>query len=153
VAIGGASASTIFGSSITQTAGTDVQGTIGGYAATGSGQVLTASAGNAAGLQIQVTGTSTGSLGTVSYSQGYASQLNTLINTVTGSTGAIAAATNALNSQVTALQSQEASTQAYINQVYQKYQTQFTALSAALVQLQSTSSFLQQTFNPTTSGA
>lgn len=153
VAISGASAATIFGSSITQTAGKDVQGTIGGYAATGSGQILTAAAGNAAGLQIQVAGSTTGSLGTVSFSQGYASQLNTLINTVTGTNGSIAAATNALNSQVTALQSQEASTQAYINQVYQKYQTQFTALSSALVQLQSTSSFLQQTFNPTTTHA
>jgi flagellar hook-associated protein 2 len=150
VAIGGASAAAIFGSSITQTAGKDVQGTIGGYAATGTGQVLTASAGAAAGLQIQVAGSQSGSLGTVSYSQGYASQLNALVTSVTGSSGAIASATNTLNSQVSALQQQETSTQAYINQVYQTYQTQFTALSAALVKLQSTSSFLQQTFNPTT---
>ncbi|MDR3385475.1 MAG: flagellar filament capping protein FliD [Rudaea sp.] len=153
VSIVGTGATQLFGSSSTSTSGLDVQGTIDGYAATGNGQVLSVgSTGPAAGLQILVSGNSTGSLGTVNYSQGFASLLNAVVMNATNSTsGSITNATNTLNTQITSLQTQQTNLQKYITQVQQQYQAQFSALNAMVVQMQSTASFLQLTFNPPTS--
>jgi flagellar hook-associated protein 2 len=155
VSLIGSGATQLFGSSPTTTAGVDVQGTIGGYAATGNGQVLTVgNSGPAAGLVIQVNGSSTGALGTINYSQGYASQLNAIVTAATDPTsGSIVGATNALNTQITSLQTQQTKLQSYISQVQQQYQTQFSALDAMVVQMNSTASFLQQIFNPTTTSS
>lgn len=153
VSIVGTGATQLFGSTPTSASGLDVQGTIGDYAATGNGQVLTVgSSGPAAGLQILVTGTSTGALGTVNYSQGFASLLNGIVTGATNPTsGSITNATNTLNTQITSLQTQQTNLQKYITQVQQQYQAQFSALNAMVVQMQSTASFLQLTFNPPTS--
>jgi flagellar hook-associated protein 2 len=153
VSIIGTGVTQLFGSSSTSTTGLDVQGTIGGYAGTGNGQVLTVgNSGPAAGLTIQVTGTNTGALGNVNYSQGYASLLNGIVTSASDPTnGSIANATNTLNTQISSLQTQQTNLQKYISQVQQQYQTQFAALDAMVVRMQSTASFLQQTFNPTTS--
>lgn len=54
--------------------GTDVQGTIGGLSATGSGQLLTGDDGSAVeGLSVRFTGSSTGTAGDVTFSRGIAS--------------------------------------------------------------------------------
>ena len=59
----------------TSTDGVDVAGSIGGVAATGSGQSLTGGqGGDAEGLKIEVSGGATGSRGTISFCQGYALQ-------------------------------------------------------------------------------
>lgn len=153
VSIVGTGATQLFGSSPTSATGRDVQGTIDGYAATGNGQALTVgNSGPAAGLQILVTGTSTGALGSVNYSQGYAALLNGIVASATNSTsGSITNATNTLNTQITSLQTQQTNLQQYITQVQQQYQAQFSAMNALVVQMQSTASFLQLTFNPPTS--
>lgn len=52
------------------TAGLDVAGTIGGETATGKGQVLTATVGDAAGLQVRITDATTGDRGTLSLTSG-----------------------------------------------------------------------------------
>jgi flagellar hook-associated protein 2 len=155
VSIGGTGATQLFGSTQTTTTGVDVQGMIGGFAATGSGQVLAAGdSGPAAGLQILVTGTSTGPLGAVNYSQGFASLLNGIVaNATNATTGSIVAATNTLNTQVTSLQTQQTNLQQYITQVQQQYEAQFSAMNAMVVQMQSTATFLQLTFNPSTSSS
>jgi flagellar hook-associated protein 2 len=154
VNISGSGAAQLFGGSATSTTGLDVAGTINGVTATGSGQVLTAgNSGAAAGLMIQVTGNATGSLGNVNYSQGYAWLLNSIVTSATATSGAIANATSTLNTQVTSLQTQETNLQTYISQVQQQYTTQFSALNAMVVQMQSTASFLQLTFNPPTSAS
>jgi flagellar hook-associated protein 2 len=155
ISIGGTGATQLFGTSQTSTTGLDVQGTIGGYAATGTGQVLAVgSSGPAAGLQILVTATTPGALGTVNYSQGFASLLNGIVANATNATsGSITAATNTLNTQVTSLQTQQTNLQQYITQVQQQYQAQFSAMNAMVVQMQSTASFLQLTFNPPTSSS
>jgi flagellar hook-associated protein 2 len=72
-----------FGFSVSQTvdnlgmadvtkAGTDVDGTINGESATGSGQVLTGDSGtaNVDGLKVRYTGTTTGDVGTVTFTEG-----------------------------------------------------------------------------------
>jgi len=151
VDISGDGAAQLFGT-VTSTAGKNVEGSIGGQVATGSGQTLTAASGPAAGLEVNVTGTSTGSLGVVNYSLGYASQLNNVIAAATASsTGSIATATAQLNTQISGIETQETTLQQYIDQVQAQYQTEFTALDATLSQLNSTSTFLQETFNPTSS--
>ncbi|NMM00026.1 flagellar filament capping protein FliD [Paraburkholderia sp. RP-4-7] len=155
VNISGSGATQLFGGSATSTSGFNVAGTINGVTATGSGQILTAgNSGPTAGLMIQVTGNATGALGNVNYSQGFASLLNSIVTSATAPTsGSIASATNTLNTQVTSLQTQETSLQTYISQVQQQYTTQFAALNAIVVQMQSTASFLQLTFNPPTSAS
>ncbi|GAB4117786.1 MAG: hypothetical protein Fur0036_01420 [Fimbriimonadaceae bacterium] len=59
------------------TAGVDVEGTINGEAATGLGTLLTGNSGNAntEGVQIRYSGTATGNVGTVTFSQGLAARL------------------------------------------------------------------------------
>jgi flagellar hook-associated protein 2 len=155
VNISGSGATQLFGGAATSTSGFNVAGTINGVTATGSGQILTAgNSGPTAGLMIQVTGNATGALGNVNYSQGFASLLNSIVTSATAPTsGSIASATNTLNTQVTSLQTQETSLQTYISQVQQQYTTQFAALNAIVVQMQSTASFLQLTFNPPTSAS
>jgi flagellar hook-associated protein 2 len=161
ISVSGTAAAQLFGGSVTATTGTDVQGTINGQVATGSGQQLTGATGTpGAGLTVQVNGTATGNVGTINYSEGYAAQLNAVLtaaNSTTaganGSTGPIAAAVATLNTQISALQTQETATQAYITSVQAQYQAEFSALDATLAQLTNTSSFLQQTFNPTTTSS
>ncbi|WP_158907313.1 flagellar filament capping protein FliD [Burkholderia sp. L27(2015)] len=152
IKVSGDADTTLFGSGgATVTAGTDVQGTIGGIAATGQGQTLTGNKGTAVdGLEIQVAGGGTGNVGTINFSQGYAAQLNTALTSALASTGPIAAATTNLNNQITALNTQETATQAFITSQQQQLQAEFSALDATLAALQNQSSFLQQTFNPTT---
>ncbi len=65
--------------------GADVAGTIGGQPVIGAGQTLTGAPGSPAeGLKIEVTGGTIGSRGTVSFSQGYAYQLNNLATVLPG---------------------------------------------------------------------
>jgi len=153
VSLSGSATSQLFGANgATTTAGTDVQGTIGGFAATGQGQVLTGNKGTPVdSLEIQVAGGGTGNVGTIDFSQGYAAQLNTALTSALSTSGPIAAAQTNLNSQITALQTQETATQAFITSQQQQLQAEFSALDATLAALQNQSSFLQQTFNPTTS--
>jgi len=155
IKVSGDADTALFGSNgATVTAGTDVQGTIGGFAATGQGQTLTGNAGTSVdGLAIQVTGGGTGIVGTINFSQGYAAQLNTSLTNALATTGPIAAAKTNLNNQITALQTQETATQAFITSQQAQLQAEFAALDTTLADLQNQSSFLQQTFNPTTTSS
>src|SRR5690606_33199312 len=75
----GPSAATLFGSVTTGTDGVDVVGTIGGAAATGSGQFLSAAKGSdAEGLKIEIVGGAIGNRGRIDFSQGYADRLSQL---------------------------------------------------------------------------
>ncbi|WP_218275347.1 hypothetical protein, partial [Pseudomonas sp. GP01-A4] len=66
-------------------AGLDVQGTINGEPATGSGQFLPGNTGNAKteGLQIQYTGATTGAVGSITFSQGVSMVASGLANSFT----------------------------------------------------------------------
>ncbi|RKP45341.1 flagellar filament capping protein FliD [Pararobbsia silviterrae] len=163
VQISGTDAATLFGSTTnTGVAGTDIQGSIGGYPATGSGQTLTAS-GNTpvSGITVTVTGSQTGSRGTVSYSTGIATQLTNVMNDAvavqgTGDAtvdGAITGAVDTLKDQVSQIEDQESTQQSYIDSVSAIYQAEFTALQTTLASMSSISSYLQEIFNPTTSSS
>ena len=94
---------------ITLTAGVDVQGTINGEAATGSGQTLTGKAGNAAteGLKLLITSTTTGALGNITLAHGVADNINNAVKQITDPTnGDVVGAENGLNAQITDAQNQ-----------------------------------------------
>ena len=140
----GTAVSALTGAKSVGNKGVDIAGTIDGQAATGSGQFLTGASGSPVdGLQIQVAGSATGSRGTVSYSAGYAYQMNNLISSyLTPTTGVLANATNGINSEITSLQAQEASMQTQLNDQQTQYQTEFSSLDTVVSSLNSTSSFL-----------
>jgi flagellar hook-associated protein 2 len=76
--------------------GLNVAGTINGERATGSGQFLTGNQGNATtdGLQILYTGTATGSVGTIRFSKGVATQVMDLLETYTDAANGLLSATD-----------------------------------------------------------
>ena len=132
----------------TQIDGVDVAGTIGGFAATGTGQTLKGAIGSDTdGLQVLVTGGTTGSRGTVSYSQGVAYQLNELANNFLDPTGPIANLTNGINSSIKDIGTQRDAVNARLAMIQQNYTQQFTALDTLLSSMNSTSTYLTQQLN------
>ncbi|OIQ86308.1 flagellar hook-associated protein 2 [mine drainage metagenome] len=127
------------------TAGTDVAGTIGGFAAGGSGQFLTGATGSPSeGLQLQITGGATGSRGTVNFSYGYAYNLNNLMTSLLSSSGPIAAETTGINSSITDLDSQRTALNARLAIVQANYLAQFNAMDSLVATMKSTGDFLTQ---------
>ena len=142
----GTAVSDIFGGA-TPVAGVDVAGTIGGQAATGSGQSLTGAAGSdVAGLKIDVTGGALGDRGTVGFSQGYAYQLNNLASNFLGASGLISNSTKGLTQTITDIGKQKDAFSDKLAAIEKRYRAQYTALDKALASMNSTSTFLTQQF-------
>ncbi|MYM75811.1 flagellar filament capping protein FliD [Duganella sp. FT134W] len=140
----GTDVSAIFGSG-SSVDGVDVAGTIGGYSATGKGQVLTGSPGAPIdGLKLTVKGDTTGSRGTFGFSQGYAYILNTLASGYLGGTGTIAGRTKGLNASVTDIATQRASFADRLTDIEKRYRAQYTALDTSIASMNSTQQFLTQ---------
>ncbi len=139
---GGTAKADLFGAQ-TETAGVDVAGSIGGVAATGSGQKLTGN-GNATGLSLNVSGGATGDRGTVKFARGYAYELNDLVGKMLDTDSVIDSRVQGLNSSIKDLDSRREELQARLTDVEQRYRAQFTALDVAISRMQSTSSYLTQ---------
>ncbi|MGB5938715.1 MAG: flagellar filament capping protein FliD, partial [Rhodanobacter sp.] len=145
VAVGGSGAASLLGAAPVATDGVDVAGTINGVAALGSGQFLTGAAGsNSEGLKIQVTGGNIGPRGSVTFSQGYASQLNTLIGSFLGTEGLIAGRTDGINQSIKDLGNQRDAVSARLASTEARYRKQFTALDSLISSMNTTSSYLTQ---------
>lgn len=94
--------------------GVDAAGTIDGMAAQGAGRVLTATAGDAVGLQVRVTATpdevaaAGGSLalGTLTYTEGFVGRLSRLLSATEGVDGLVSLASERWRSQVTLIDDQ-----------------------------------------------
>ena len=82
----------------TSVAGLDVAGTIGGFAATGDGQILTGT-GDAAGLAIEVLGGATGSRDTLNFARGFASSLLDTLDAYVDNEGILDDRTASLDAQ------------------------------------------------------
>ncbi|VVE70667.1 flagellar hook protein FliD [Pandoraea captiosa] len=150
---GGSAFDAVFGTNTLKT-GVDVQGTIGGMLAVGSGQTLTGGAGTAVdGLKLTIGGTATGSRGTVAFSQGYASLLNNQVTDFLGATGAISSAKTSLNTTIKQIQQQESDWQDQMTQMQSRYLAQFTALDATMAKLQNTSDYLKQVLGGSSSSS
>ena len=140
---GGDGSSGLLGSAPVRTNGLDVAGSINGAAATGSGQLLTSTAGNSSGLSLTIAGGNTGSRGTVSFSQGYAVSLNNLATSLLDPiSGPIAAEVSGLNSSISNIGSQITNWQSRLASIQQSLTTQYTALNVMLGTMSQTSSYL-----------
>lgn len=142
---GGNGMASLLGAAPVTTTGVDVAGTINGVAATGSGQTLTGAIGNPSeGLALRIVGGALGARGTVTFSQGYAYQLNQYLDTALGSTGSLTARTDGINSSLKSLDQRQQELQTRLAAVEKRYRAQFTALDAMMSSMNSTSSFLTQ---------
>ncbi|MBE0511306.1 MAG: flagellar filament capping protein FliD [Gammaproteobacteria bacterium] len=122
-------------------AGLDVAGTIGGRAATGSGQTLIG-AGMAEGLRIEVAGGELGDRGRMSFSRGVADQMNTMLDQFLGDNSFLTARTDSLDSQLKTIGDERENLIRRMDSLEARYMRQFSALDAMMAQMQSTSNFL-----------
>lgn len=142
---GGSAQADLFGAT-TNTAGVDVAGTIGGLAASGSGQTLTG-AGDAIGLKLTVRGGATGDRGVVNYAQGYAYQLDRLIQQQLDSGGVLAGRTDGINRSVRDIDNRREALERRLEMIEKRYRAQFTALDTMISSMTKTSDFLAQQLN------
>ncbi|HCY64610.1 MAG TPA: flagellar hook protein FliD [Oxalobacteraceae bacterium] len=141
----GTSIATLFGAAMTSADGEDVAGTIGGIAATGAGQFLTGPTNTVIdGLKLQITGGSTGTRGTVSFSTGVAGQLSKLLDSYLGSEGIISGRTGGINDSIKSLEKSREAMSIRLFATEKRYRAQFTALDTMINSMTSTSNFLQQ---------
>lgn len=142
--IAGTAAAGTFGTvDYTNGAGKDVAGTIGGVAATGSGQSLSG-AGDAAGLKLTVTGGATGSRGSVKFAQGYAAQLDQMIGVILATDGTLSSRTDGINRSIKDLGDRRDALNLRLVAVEKRYRAQYTALDVMMSNMGKTSSFLTQ---------
>jgi len=133
----------LFGAA-TSTNGQNVTGTINETTATGNGQSLTSISGDSQGLAVLINGGALGSRGTVSYSQGYAYNLNSLATSMLASDGQLTSSTKEINSSIKSLTDRRAIMQQRLIGVEARYRSQFIALDRMLSSMNTTSSFLTQ---------
>lgn len=142
--VGGSSVADVFGGAA-PVVGQDVAGTIDGKPVIGSGQTLTGQAGsNVEGLKIEITGGAVGDRGTVSFSQGYAYQLNNLATGFLGAKGLIGSRTEGLTKNIKDISKQKDAFNTKLEGVEARYRNQFTRLDTMLAQMQSTQAYLTQ---------
>ncbi|MBI5889432.1 MAG: flagellar filament capping protein FliD [Nitrosomonadales bacterium] len=130
----------------TQVFGVDVEGTLGGQAATASGQSLIGT-GDAEGLKILVSGGALGDRGNVSYSQGYAYNLNVLATNLLSSDGALNSRTTGITSTIDEIGKQRTALERRMVAIEARYRAQFTQLDTLLSSMNQTSTYLTQQLN------
>jgi flagellar hook-associated protein 2 len=81
---------------------------------------------------------------TTAGNQGFAKQLDQMLNSFVGPTGAIVAQTNGINTAIQGLIKQETQVSAYLTQLQAQYTAQFTAMDATVSQLNSIQNYLTQ---------
>jgi flagellar hook-associated protein 2 len=145
VSITGGTAQSLVTGTTTDTDGVDVQGTIGGIAALGSGQYLTGAAGSAAdGLKVQINGGNLGDRGTINYTHGFALQISDLIDQFLSSNGTIASKTDGINRSIKSIDDQRTTLNNRLADIEKRYRAQYTALDTLMSQMTSTSNYLTQ---------
>jgi flagellar hook-associated protein 2 len=143
--VGGTAMSALFGGSApVLTPGKDIEGTINGQAATGSGRILTAQEGDAKGLQVSVTGGIIDDRGTINFSRGYASQFAAMSDNFIGETGSFSSRVTGLNASITSLKKREDAEQLRLTNKEAALRKQFTTLDTQISKLNSLSSYLTQ---------
>ncbi len=138
---GGNGATDLFGATPVDTAGVDVAGTIGGIAATGSGQTLSGT-GDAAGLSIDVTGGLTGDRGSLNFSRGFASQLDDLLADLLDENGIFTTVTDSINDQIEDVNKDRSQLAVRLASFEARTRAQFTALDLLVSKLQGTGDYL-----------
>lgn len=126
-------------------AGENVEGTINGATATGSGQTLVGATGDAsAGLAITIGGGVPGAFGKINFSQGYATQFDKFVAGLLETGGALASRTDGIAASIKALTKSQSDMTARLVTVEKRYRAQFTALDLTVSKMNTTSNFLSQ---------
>ena len=134
-----------FDAGATVSAGLNVEGTIDGVIAVGSGQSRVGAIGNAdEGLSVLVSGGALGSRGTVNYSLGYAFQLKKLTTSLIGAEGPIASRTSGLSASIKDVAKSKEALNARLVTKEKQYRAQFSALDGVISKMSTTSTFLTQ---------
>lgn len=127
------------------TAVTNATGTINGTAAVGSTTNLVGAAGSAAeGLSLKINGGALGVRGTVTFSVGYAAQLDNMMTNLLSTDGLLAARTTGINSSIKRIDDQSAKITSRLASVEARYRAQYTRLDSLLSSMSTTSTFLTQ---------
>ncbi|HSH71469.1 MAG TPA: flagellar filament capping protein FliD [Methylophilaceae bacterium] len=120
-------------------------GTINGVSGTSNGTNLVGATGDASqGLNVDILGGSTGARGTVTFTIGYAAQLNNLITNLLSDEGIVASRTDGINSSIKRLDKQAESIEVRLAAIEARYRAQFTKLDTLLSSMSTTSTFLTQ---------
>jgi flagellar hook-associated protein 2 len=136
----GTTVATFMGATPATTVGVDVAGSINGVAATGSGQYLT----GVDGLKLLVNGGAVGQRGSVSFSQGYAYQLNNLVSGYLANPSIISGRTDGINQSIKDIGTQRDDLNRRLTATEARYRAQFTQLDALISSMNQTSSYLTQ---------
>lgn len=145
VAASGTGAVAVLGANPAIFPGVDVAGSLGGVAATGAGQRLTAAAGSPAdGIAVDIIGGTTGDRGNVTVSSGFAGRLNDLLDRMLATDGALSARTEGINRSIKDLDRQRENLNRRLDGVEKRYREQFTALDTMMSSMLATSNFLTQ---------
>ena len=129
------------------TGGKDIAGTIGGVAASGSGQILTGETGGAQGLKLFVGDSKTGSRGNVVFSRGVVERLNNVLDGLLETNGGIGSRSNGLNQELQLINQRAKDLNKRMDQLQARLFAQFNAMDALLGSMQATSSALTQTLS------
>ncbi len=131
--------------------GRDVEGTINGEAATGSGRLLTGDKDNAttAGVRLEVrmeqSDVVAGADATITFTRGFAARLNRAVESISRSeTGSMARRTSGIEAEIDDIKKQIADQEERLEVRRQKLFARFIELERTLSDLQSQSSFLDQ---------
>ncbi len=133
--------------SATGNAGQDVEGTINGQAAQGDGQVLflaNNAGGDAAGLQVRITGGEVGNRGSVNFIEGVSERAVDAITSILGANGALSSRTDALNRDLERIQEDRVKLDLRIESYQSRLVSQFSAADSLIAQLNSTRDYVTQ---------
>ena len=137
VSVEGAAFGLSGGSSVT---GVNVEGSIGGRSAEGSGRTLT----SLDGLKIELQDDLTGSHGNVTFTRGLASRLTSLTNSLLHPDAGIASRISGFESNIAEISEQREQLNDRLANLETRLRAQFGALDLLVQQLNTTSSFLTQ---------
>jgi len=124
------------------TNGIDVAGTINGFTATGNGQTLTSAYGDSKGLALSIISGSTGSRGSVSFSRGIATSMDTLLSNFLNANGFIDSREDGLKNSLDNIQDERKTLELRMVSLEARLVAQFSALDTLVSRFKTTSSFL-----------
>lgn len=127
-----------------QTGGKDIAGTIGGMAASGNGQTLTANTGEAKGLKVFVADDKTGNRGNIAFSRGIIERLDNVLDGLLNSSGAISSRNDGFSRELQLINNQTLALNKRMDTLQARLFKQFNAMDALLGSMQATSNALTQ---------
>lgn len=128
------------------TAGKDVAGTIGGIVAKGDGQVLYLGneGGNAAGIQVRITGGTTGSRGNITFIEGIGERTVNLVTKMLDQDGMLTNRTDGLNKELKKIAEEQERLNMRMEAFQARLQAQFAAADRMISMLNGTLNYVTQ---------